>query len=86
MKHTLTVVGVSPELRRLRAEIKPGDVVLSRKEAEITDRLYFEYRNLRKMLFADLQKHHPALAPQQLLVSAQVILDRTSSRPRSASA
>jgi len=46
------------------------------KEAEITQRLYEDYRNLRKKLFRDLCRRHSNRAPADILQSTQTILDR----------
>jgi 16S rRNA G966 N2-methylase RsmD len=45
-------------------------------EAEITQRLYEDYRDLRKKLFQDLCRRHPELPPAEVLQVTQTVLDR----------
>ncbi|HMY18296.1 MAG TPA: Eco57I restriction-modification methylase domain-containing protein, partial [Polyangium sp.] len=45
-------------------------------EAEVTQRLYAEYRDLRKKLYQDLCRRHPNFPTADILRYTQVILDR----------
>lgn len=48
----------------------------AKEEAEVTQRLYEDYRNLRKKLFQDLCRRHSNRAPTDILQYTQTILDR----------
>ena len=48
----------------------------AKEEAEITQRLYEDYRNLRKKLFQDLCRRHSNRAQADILQYTQTILDR----------
>ncbi|MRG96713.1 Eco57I restriction-modification methylase domain-containing protein [Polyangium spumosum] len=47
-----------------------------KEEADVTNRLYVEYRDLRKKLYRDLCRRHPNLPAADVLQYAQTILDR----------
>src|SRR5207244_7004906 len=46
------------------------------EQQQITDRLYADYREIRRELFADLCRRHSNWPPLDLLPLAQTILDR----------
>jgi len=48
----------------------------AKEEAEITQRLYEDYRQVRKKLFQDLCRRHSNRAPADILQYTQTILDR----------
>ncbi|HRI70468.1 MAG TPA: Eco57I restriction-modification methylase domain-containing protein [Polyangium sp.] len=51
-------------------------VLLAKEEAEITQRIYADYRNVRKKLFQDLCRRHSNRAPTDILQYTQTILNR----------
>jgi hypothetical protein len=67
------VLGAEPGARStLDALLEAGTT----EQQQITDRLYRDYRDIRRELFADLCRHHSNWPPLDLLPFAQTILDR----------